>query len=88
MTAQTQIFTNMSQPQFIDCWEITPHQNRQYDTCIVPFAADDPTGRKALELAKETLEHLWDTAESLTELDITVRFRRTEVNEENIDDGK
>jgi hypothetical protein len=41
-------------------WEITPHENNDYDSAIMP-AETEADHRAALEYAKARLESLWDS---------------------------
>jgi hypothetical protein len=66
----------------IDVWEVTPHLSDHYDSWIGEVK-DDPEGKKAMEYAKQVIEERWDTGD-LKELDITVRLRRTMIDEESI----
>lgn len=66
----------------IDVWEVTPHLSDHYDSWVVEVK-DDPEGRKAMEYAQQLIEERWDTGD-LKELDITVRLRRTMIDEESI----
>lgn len=67
-------------------WEITPHMDRQYDSCLILKSAD-PDGKKAIEYAMSVLAMLWDRG-PLDDLDISVTVRATRVHEEDIDDGQ
>lgn len=40
-------------------WEISPHHNIDYDSCIMPGNTEEDH-QAALEYAKERLEELWD----------------------------
>jgi hypothetical protein len=41
-------------------WEITPHENKDYDSAIMP-AETENDHRAALEYAQARLESLWDS---------------------------
>lgn len=41
-------------------WEITPHENKDYDSAIMP-AETEEHHRAALEYAQARLESLWDS---------------------------
>jgi hypothetical protein len=41
-------------------WEITPHQNTDYESCILPGETEE-NHQAALTYAKERLESLWDS---------------------------
>jgi hypothetical protein len=69
----------------VEVWEVTPHQNSDYDSWIIAVK-DDPDAKKALKYAKDTLEAQWDTAEDLETLDIKVRIKRTVAEETDLVD--
>lgn len=63
----------------LDGWKITPSINREYDSRFIPIE-EDPEGRNALDLARETFELLWDGADSLETLNITVSMERVKIH--------
>lgn len=72
-----------TKPRIKDYWIITPHMDSSYDTCCFPVDKD-PEGRNALGYAKDVLEQLWDSADDLNELNITVSIKREQRDEVDI----
>lgn len=70
----------------IDVWEVTPHLSDYFDSCVIPVS-EDPEGKKAMEYAQKVIEERWDTGD-LNELDITVRLRRTKIDEGSIEEDE
>jgi len=66
-------------------WEITPSINHDFDTYVIPVS-EDPEAQKALKIAQDTLEHLWDTWDDLNDLDIRVRLRRSSADSDEIEE--
>ena len=55
-------------------WEITPHDNSDYDSCVLP-AETEGDHRAALEYAKAQLESLWDsTAHNVGKKTVTIEL--------------
>jgi hypothetical protein len=71
----------------VPAWEVTPHIQHEYDSCIF-LASEDPDGRKAMEYAKEVIEHLWDTSEWNKDLPIEVKMRAITIHPSDIIDDK
>lgn len=76
----------MSEDAQQPAWQIAPHLNPDFDSCVI-FVADDPEGKKAMEYAQQVIFDRWDNA-TLAELDITVSIKRTMVNPIDVDDGE
>ena len=68
----------------IEAWEITPAMDSSFNSCVVR-KSEDPEARKALEIAKDTLEQLWDSAD-LSTLHIKVSIKSIQIEESDIID--
>ncbi len=63
-------------------WEITPHTDNDYDSCVMP-ADTDPQHHEALEYAQDVLEHVWDDIEPGQTATVTIALREGRVPCEN-----
>src|SRR3989304_907078 len=68
----------------LDGWEILPSDDSRYESLFIPIEKD-PDGEEAKSKAIDLIEYLWDCADSLETVHITVTLKRVKIHKNDYD---